>query len=116
MGAFQNFVFQSTLSVWRGTVTETVDKILDLFQSTLSVWRGTADGIRWGTTGFYFNPPSPCGEGRVTAREFKDKLVISIHPLRVERDENDRMPGGLQRISIHPLRVERDHVRRTTGL
>ena len=38
-------------------------EIKDLFQSTLPVWGGT--GRRYGAVvrDFYFNPPSPCGEG-----------------------------------------------------
>ena len=78
-----------------------------------------------------FNPPSPCGEGRVTPSGALPKGVISIHPPRVGRDflrrrkndnaedfnppspcgEGPRLCHDNVRkllISIHPPRVGRD--------
>ena len=109
--------------------------IVEVFQSTLPVWGGTIVSAKYSSgSNSYFNPPSPCGEGRGVAG---DGLVfgerISIHPPRVGRDIwgavfpgdiinfNPPSPCGEGRvallssihvihISIHPPRVGRDHL------
>ena len=58
-----------------------------VFQSTLSVWRGTSCGEIMDYSLGDFNPPSPCGEGPMHHGENRKAVRISIHPLRVERDE-----------------------------
>ena len=56
------------------------------FQSTLSVWRETVTFYSCFETQRYFNPLSPCGE-RLIINSIVDSIVtISIHSLRVERD------------------------------
>ena len=40
-----------------------------------------------GNGGYYFNPPSPCGEGPSNSHFFNFHIAISIHPPRVGRDE-----------------------------
>ena len=79
------------------------------FQSTLSVWRGTAALRRNQRDPSNFNPPSPCGEGPHTFndpkndRKFQSTLSVWRGTLALTcRDVNNR-------ISIHPLRVERDN-------
>ena len=79
--------FQSTLPVWGGTATSFFSFIINTsFQSTLPVWGGTKTHYLHGNNYYisihpprvgrdsvaaetgnlliYFNPPSPCGEGR----------------------------------------------------
>ena len=81
----------------------------------------------------YFNPPSPCGEGRGGGVHLAARISISIHPPRVGRDIErfegfficfpfqSTLPvwGGTmgrrynerhRTISIHPPRVGRDGV------
>ena len=102
------------------------------FQSTLPVWGGTPHVPGHGGLLPDFNPPSPCGEGRLTWKHWIDFCGISIHPPRVGRDGGFLMDfqaftkfqstlpvwGGTaaaqQRqtsieISIHPPRVGRDN-------
>ena len=78
--------FQSTPSEWRETyLFQGTDRILE-FQSTPSEWRET-----------------PARERQQTA------AAISIHSLRVEGDDLDRMTKvECKVISIHSLRVEGD--------
>ena len=105
--------FQSTLPVWGGTFVQPhTGQGLISFQSTLPVWGGTppvGQPVGWEN---YFNPPSPCGEGRKCAplRRFQRYFnppspcgeghflrmisqfpsFISIHPPRVGRDQGLR--------------------------
>ncbi len=103
--------FQSTPSVWRETVMHIFGNMLPcLFQSTPSVWRETP-----------------------TLLMIVDRLIISIHSLRVEGDRMDicsatstadfnplppcggRLPESFDNvsssiISIHSLRVEGDQI------
>ena len=101
--------FQSTLPVWGGTSAVPGDGGCRIFQSTLPVWGGTTDNLfvwslvpisihppRVGRDAsrsahilsktFYFNPPSPCGEGRLSVFLRVERGQISIHPPRVGRD------------------------------
>ena len=56
------------------------------FQSTLPVWGGTRRLSFVAILQIYFNPPSPCGEGRVFLGGADKATQISIHPPRVGRD------------------------------
>ena len=60
-----------------------------------------------------FNPPSPCGEGRVLHGFGVPVNAISIHPPRAGRDEIAKynLPSSLK-ISIHPPRAGRDETHR----
>ena len=68
--------FQSTLPVWGGTHLFFSFFVGSRFQSTLPVWGGT------GTAGYpekvypHFNPPSPCGEGRVFTRSPRSSAIF----------------------------------------
>ena len=67
--------FQSTLPVWGGTRTSTPIPSRGLFQSTLPVWGGTSTFFTAMTRRFYFNPPSPCGEGQQKLTKILCKLL-----------------------------------------
>ena len=80
-------IFQSTLSVWRATLSSTtVRPTPSTFQSTLSVWRATLKSGKSFSRTCYFNPRSPCGERRITKVITAATDEISIHALRVESD------------------------------
>ena len=80
-------VFQSTLPVWGGTGRYSrCNPLWYRFQSTLPVWGGTNPIQRVAANVPYFNPPSPCGEGRTRSRKTEPGRRISIHPPRVGRD------------------------------
>ena len=126
------FVFQSTLPVWGGTGSGRWRPAPPPgFQSTLPVWGGTSRFSIFSGFCFIsihpprvgrdktaltddgkitdFNPPSPCGEGRVCLAGGRYGYWISIHPPRVGRD-HDLFHAGRSPwpISIHPPRVGRD--------
>ena len=86
--------------------------VIDLnwtFQSTLPVWGGTAYCKNACILRFYFNPPSPCGEGLIPGIIHHIQQRISIHPPRVGRDVwANWCISGDRGISIHPPRVGRD--------
>ena len=83
--------FQSTLPVWGGTGALRRIAIYDGFQSTLPVWGGTGWGSGSGGWGTDFNPPSPCGEGRMGG------TVTSASP-----DFNPPSPCGEGRHDLMP--------------
>ena len=58
--------FQSTLPVWGATRLAGCSMPPAEFQSTLPVWGATFGLMSSGTSGFNFNPRSPCGERRTT--------------------------------------------------
>ncbi len=104
--------FQSTLPVWGGTTSTYGTLSLSIFQSTLPVWGGTLGRNARGTHTADFNPPSPCGEGRLLGTDHYCAGKISIHPPRVGRDLSRRLVHPVrQGISIHPPRVGRDSER-----
>ena len=100
------------------------------FQSTLPVWGGTLQGKSSPLSARYFNPPSPCGEGRrnLPARSFADIFQSTLPVwggtkytafLAVCKAFQSTLPvwGGTKLvcnvdetllISIHPPRVGRD--------
>ena len=63
-GQCTDYKFQSTLPVRGGTKSPQYGVASQLFQSTLPVRGGTASALRHRSALRYFNPPSPCGEGR----------------------------------------------------
>ena len=107
-------VFQSTLPVWGGTSRNPNSSLQYRFQSTLPVWGGTFQSLSCWPLVPYFNPPSPCGEGRKLIVKFRVLLRISIHPPRVGRDRRACALPSEMHISIHPPRVGRDRVHRVT--
>ena len=58
----------------------------------------------------HFNPPTPCGVGRIPLMSSKPRLSISIHPPRVGWDTGKRGGAADRMISIHPPRVGWDPV------
>ena len=56
----------------------------------------------------YFNPPSPCGEGRLLFPFAAAASVISIHPPHAGRDSVFRCRVLAALISIHPPHAGRD--------
>ena len=100
--------FQSTLPVWGGTKASEMSLPVLPFQSTLPVWGGTVELLQMLAEQADFNPPSPCGEGRIiripdnAVQIFQSTLpvwggtfILGSHPTH----------GS---ISIHPPRVGRD--------
>ena len=66
--------FQSTHPVWGGTSSDDSQAVAQLqFQSTHPVWGGTV--LRYFCYGQvpYFNPPTPCGVGRLRAESLRDQ-------------------------------------------
>ena len=55
-----------------------------------------------------FNPPAPCGAGRMWAAASHIERRISIHPPRAGRDANVWSDSYTLFISIHPPRAGRD--------
>ena len=101
--------FQSTLPVWGGTPPSFTRVSPPRFQSTLPVWGGTTARKSRRKTHKGFNPPSPCGEGRVRPGSLPRGPPVSIHPPRVGRDSVDTLLQVCQlEVSIHPPRVGRD--------
>ena len=80
-----DFIFQSTPSVWRETVKPLLLTFTGVFQSTPSVWRETSQHAT-----------------------YKRQSEISIHSLRVEGDSTGFLWKYIAGISIHSLRVEGD--------
>ena len=56
------------------------------FQSTHPVWDGTRRESNRMHAGKHFNPPIPCGMGRLRWRRNREWCCISIHPSRVGWD------------------------------
>ena len=75
--------FQSTHPMWGGTNGKDRVYQWDKFQSTHPMWGGTLFRMLESGAGGHFNPPTPCGVGRV--REILPLLSIlfqSTHPMR----------------------------------
>ena len=80
-----------------------------LFQSTRPVWGATSPQPGYARRTSYFNPRAPCGARRLAVYEAMAAQEISIHALRVGRDEtsyasrcstsnfNPRAPCGARR-------------------
>ena len=108
------------------------------FQSTHPVWDGTPIRCSHRQMDVDFNPPIPCGMGRVGDVFHQGFCVISIHPSRVGWDQRGRfrraerrnfnppIPCGMGHsrqvsidrpmgISIHPSRVGWDIVEQFNG-
>ena len=83
------------------------------FQSTHPVWGGTGGLWPPRCSPGHFNPPTPCGVGRLHIHLRILLFIISIHPPRVGWDAKI---GGLAaqkaKISIHPPRVGWDRTER----
>ena len=124
-------VFQSTLPVWGGTLIGASQGDVSSFQSTLPVWGGTRRFLLLFCFFGNFNPPSPCGEGRIffltqlKAPQFQSTLpvwggtsffvppsVFFVFQSTLPVWGGTVIPGIIhhiqQRISIHPPRVGRD--------
>ena len=83
--------FQSTLPVWGGTgPCAELQFMTGKFQSTLPVWGGTHSGHPGHWQRPYFNPPSPCGEGR-------ERLNVCLKG----RNFNPPSPCGEGRRNLH---------------
>ena len=111
LGCGRALAFLSTLSLRRATQEASRWTLLSRFLSTLSLRRATVAGcgqlasgqqflstlsLRRATTALcsrrrlflYFYPRSPCGERRTLPRRSKTPLVISIHALLAESDQD----------------------------
>ena len=108
------------------------------FQSTRPVRGGTSSTIAHRSIVCYFNPPAPCGAGRVAVivlvawGKFQStrpvrggtrkrgfairKANISIHPPRAGRDRIGRAVTVRSAISIHPPRAGRDSIDRKASI
>ena len=87
-----SLLFQSTHPVWDGTtLSQLVKRCTFIFQSTHPVWDGTIRIKKGVIYDGYFNPPIPCGMGRIVVIRRVVGVVISIHPSRVGWD---RQRGG----------------------
>ncbi len=104
--------FQSTLPVRGGTPTARHPTIgappisIHPPRAGRDVGRPRAQALMW-----YFNPPSPCGEGRCHQFHHRTHFHISIHPPRAGRDSptvEQQIEQAL--ISIHPPRAGRDAI------
>ena len=85
------FVFLSTPSGWRATATAFILATTEKFLSTPSGWRATIITLAYGA----------------------EKILSSIHALRVEGDLRRALPKACPpTISIHALRVEGDSVKK----
>ena len=126
------FVFLSTLSLRRATITTTIICIVLRFLSTLSLRRATCYSFRHPAQGWYFYPRSPCGERRPPVREIiqwegiflstlslrratrcklgrNNREIISIHALLAESDRKYHTADRVRAyISIHALLAESD--------
>ena len=112
---------------WASTVLQIV-----IFLSTLSLRRATYPSADCHPHVAYFYPRSPCGERRCSSKIISSSIVISIHALLAESDQNCLRPAqrlhlflstlSLRRatsflsmgldgrfISIHALLAESDH-------
>ena len=100
--------FLSTPSGWRATYEVLCKLAAFLFLSTPSGWRATSlNRTIWYKNDFYPRPPG--GGRRVGMNPSRQRIIISIHALRVEGDVLTPMPIRLfSTISIHALRVEGD--------
>ena len=102
-----DWLFQSTLSVRRATLDQTINDFLKEFQSTLSVRRATTSprstisGISISIHALREESDSPCTDHALRG-------VISIHALREESDASASFHVSLADISIHALREESD--------
>ena len=82
-----NGQFQSTHPVWGGTASSTRKSPgRKIFQSTHPVWGGTTAQGYESPLQLYFNPPTPCGVGRLWRVPQGPAGNISIHPPRVGWD------------------------------
>ena len=100
--------FQSTLPMRGGTSAYASPSATRAFQSTLPMRGGTP--LRTGVISkiSYFNPPSPCGEGRTAPNTRYSSSGISIHPPHAGRDPCACHHIPLRIISIHPPHAGRD--------
>ena len=128
----QNYISIHPPRVGRDPATPLSPQAPPSFQSTLPVWGGTMWPIEIAALSFDFNPPSPCGEGRVTIST-SSLVVADFNPpspcgegrcrsprrCRPARYFNPPSPCGeglaviggnsaTYGISIHPPRVGRD--------
>ena len=78
-------LFQSTHSVWSGTVYFHPENGLSVFQSTHSVWSGTMES-KWKPSLIIFQSTHSVWSGTALTSDQKKAIIISIHPLRVEWD------------------------------
>ena len=97
--------FQSTHPVWDGTFPTFVSvSLTNPFQSTHPVWDGTRSGSPAATCS-HFNPPIPCGMGRLGRRCRVPRSVFqSTHPVW-DGTTPPTWAYGASEISIHPSRV-----------
>ena len=75
------------------------------FQSTHPVWDGTRCRCRSTWSANDFNPPIPCGMGRLSGAAGRRAARISIHPSRVGWDLQKHIPKDWRRRfqSTHPV-------------
>ena len=74
--------FQSTHPVWDGTPRSMMPRETGIFQSTHPVWDGTQQHCSRCDQRRNFNPPIPCGMGRITDGERpRDGAFQSTHPV-----------------------------------
>ena len=114
--AIKEALFQSTHPVWGGTPEVMGPKKRRLFQSTHPVWGGTSPGIGRCKSKQNFNPPTPCGVGRMHTAI----LLFHVHfnpptPCGVGHYPNDKDSGPCH-ISIHPPRVGWDYTLTTINI
>ena len=104
-----DFIFQSTPSVWRETGCGDDEEGADHDFNPLPPCGGRQEVITCRRYRIeYFNPLPPCG-GRLSVMGMGlGRDQISIHSLRVEGDRKTFAVDLYLRISIHSLRVEGD--------
>ena len=103
----RSWLFQSTLSVRRATSGSASSGMPKSFQSTLSVRRATNGNLEY-ITRLPFQ--STLSVRRATALIYvkSSSVLISIHALRKESDDDIKIGCGVNGISIHALRKESD--------